>query len=106
MGGSEQYWRLPPGSSLYLYLMVSHHILVECVCENMARVFPGEGIVFEGSSSVVPPAAARERPSGHCWRASASTLNVPVLKTSLGEERVKLLLNIAETEGANKVDII
>lgn len=72
----------------------------------MVQVFPGERIVFEGSSSVVPPAAGWERPSGHCWRASASTLNVPVLKTGLGQERVKLLLNIAELEEANKVAII
>lgn len=76
------------------------------MCENTAGAFPGERIVFEGSSSVVLPADAWERPSGHSLRASASTLNVPVLKTGLGEERVKLLLNIAEMEGANKVDII
>ena len=79
----------------------SSHLGIVCVCEDMAGVFPGEG-----SSSVVRPADAWERPSGHCWRASASTLNVPMLKTGLREERVKLLLNIAEMEGANKVDII
>lgn len=84
----------------------SSHLGIVCVCEDMAGVFPGERIVFEGSSSVVLPADAWERPSGHCWRASASTLNVPMLKTGLREERVKLLLNIAEMEGANKVDII
>lgn len=72
----------------------------------MVQVFPGERIVFEGSSSAVPPTAGWERPSGHCWRASASTLNVLGLKTGLGEEGVKLLLNTAELEGANKVAII
>lgn len=60
MGGSEQYWRLFTWI-LYLHLMVSHHILVECVWKYGPGVSWGKDCVWR----VFFSGAAR------CWMGEA-----------------------------------
>lgn len=69
-------------------------------------MFTGEGTMFKGCSSVVLSPSIEEGPAGHCWRALASTVNSPVLKTGLSQDAESLLFQLAGKKREDQVDII